>query len=571
MRTYVFVVIALAALLGMFAVLPTQVRGGSEEPSASPSYICGDADGSGGVNVEDALLVMNYILRGSPVPNPVLAGDADGCGTVNQSDVFQILRHVFYGDPLCPVGITCYYPAGRNLVSFCHPVRKPVVDGDSVPISVYLDNDTPIYGFSLGFHYSSSVPVGVDVSSVSSVGSIMPGLACRVDPVADEVLIINNYGDLENPMPVQSGGLIATIWVQVPIGTSAQVVAFNSAFIAPAGEFILCPAGGGSIVPAFEHAYTGADLVIGNPFVCGDADGNLSFGISDALRLTSYLFADGLAPSPLAAGDADNSGRVNVSDLAYMFQCIFSGGQPCDITDTYCYPTRTNQVTLPYWTSHPVIDGDSVGVPIYLTNDVPLTALTLGFHHNSANVDISSVSFAGSIIPTPGNAKCRLWPLTNEVLVYWVNTGSSSDIPIQTGGLLGTIWFQVPLGTPPQIVDIDTTFIAPAGEFILTKAGGGTIAPGYGDCSQTAELVLGKPYSCGDANRDGMVNISDAVAMINYVFRCAPVPHPLVSADVNCDGMVNITDVVYLINWIFNGPPLAPPPCDPDNDGTPDC
>jgi hypothetical protein len=38
--------------------------------------------------------------------------------------------------------------------------------------------------------------------------------------------------------------------------------------------------------------------------------------------------------------------------------------------------------------------------------------------------------------------------------------------------------------------------------------------------------------------------------------------------DVNCDGTANITDAVYLIQYIFGG---GPAPCDPDDDGVPDC
>ena len=38
--------------------------------------------------------------------------------------------------------------------------------------------------------------------------------------------------------------------------------------------------------------------------------------------------------------------------------------------------------------------------------------------------------------------------------------------------------------------------------------------------------------------------------------------------DVNCDGTANITDAVYLITYIFGGGPV---PCDPDDDGVPDC
>ncbi len=77
-------------------------------------------------------------------------------------------------------------------------------------------------------------------------------------------------------------------------------------------------------------------------------------------------------------------------------------------------------------------------------------------------------------------------------------------------------------------------------------------------------------YVCGDANSDEIVNVSDAVAIINYVFiPGSPVPDPLDAADANCDDTVNVSDAVYLINYIFISG--SPAPCDTDGDGIPDC
>ncbi|MFH2056205.1 MAG: dockerin type I repeat-containing protein [bacterium] len=72
-------------------------------------------------------------------------------------------------------------------------------------------------------------------------------------------------------------------------------------------------------------------------------------------------------------------------------------------------------------------------------------------------------------------------------------------------------------------------------------------------------------YSCqgdwlpGDADGDGIVNISDGVYIIQYIFASGEPPQPVLAAgDADCDGAVNITDVVYLINYIFAS---GPAPC----------
>jgi hypothetical protein len=64
--------------------------------------------------------------------------------------------------------------------------------------------------------------------------------------------------------------------------------------------------------------------------------------------------------------------------------------------------------------------------------------------------------------------------------------------------------------------------------------------------------------SCGDANGNGKTNISDAVYIINWVFKGGARPDDLEMADANCDGSTNITDAVYIVNWIFRG---GPAPC----------
>jgi hypothetical protein len=76
-------------------------------------------------------------------------------------------------------------------------------------------------------------------------------------------------------------------------------------------------------------------------------------------------------------------------------------------------------------------------------------------------------------------------------------------------------------------------------------------------------------YVCGDANGDEAVNVSDAVAIINYVFVYGAAPDPFEAGDANCDGLVNVSDAVGIINYIFIDDANAP--CDTDGDGIPDC
>ena len=62
-------------------------------------------------------------------------------------------------------------------------------------------------------------------------------------------------------------------------------------------------------------------------------------------------------------------------------------------------------------------------------------------------------------------------------------------------------------------------------------------------------------YINGDANGDKVVNVTDVIYLINYLFKGGSAPVPVSAGDVNCDGYVNVTDVVYLINYLFKGGP----------------
>ena len=67
----------------------------------------------------------------------------------------------------------------------------------------------------------------------------------------------------------------------------------------------------------------------------------------------------------------------------------------------------------------------------------------------------------------------------------------------------------------------------------------------------------------GDSNGDSMVDISDAVATLNYLFVGEGHTIPCEdAADVNDDGALNITDPVYVLSYLFQGglPPREPFP-----------
>ncbi|MGQ9592457.1 MAG: dockerin type I domain-containing protein [Planctomycetota bacterium] len=74
-------------------------------------------------------------------------------------------------------------------------------------------------------------------------------------------------------------------------------------------------------------------------------------------------------------------------------------------------------------------------------------------------------------------------------------------------------------------------------------------------------VVVSEPVlaSCGDANGDGSLDISDAVWTLTYLFAGGAPPASMQAADTNGDGKLDISDPIYLLGYLFLGGP--PPVC----------
>jgi len=59
----------------------------------------GDADGSGGVDIDDIVYLINYIFSSGLPPQPMFIGDANCSGEVDIDDVVYLIAYVFSGGP----------------------------------------------------------------------------------------------------------------------------------------------------------------------------------------------------------------------------------------------------------------------------------------------------------------------------------------------------------------------------------------------------------------------------------------------------------------------------------------
>jgi uncharacterized Ntn-hydrolase superfamily protein len=62
-------------------------------------YLPGDADGSGAIDISDAVWLIAYIFSGGPAPSPLIAGDGNCDGSVDISDAVYLIAYIFAGGP----------------------------------------------------------------------------------------------------------------------------------------------------------------------------------------------------------------------------------------------------------------------------------------------------------------------------------------------------------------------------------------------------------------------------------------------------------------------------------------
>ncbi len=122
------------------------------------------------------------------------------------------------------------------------------------------------------------------------------------------------------------------------------------------------------------------------------------------------------------------------------------------------------------------------------------------------------------------------------------------------GDGVGTVCDNCPAEANPFQEDLDMDMVGDSCDNCLTvpnPAQTDTDSDGIGDACDTPSC----PCIPGDADGNGILTISDAVYMINYIFAGGPAP---CNGDANCDCTLSISDAVYLINYIFSG---GPAPC----------
>jgi hypothetical protein len=223
------------------------------------------------------------------------------------------------------------------------------------------------------------------------------------------------------------------------------------------------------------------------------------------------------------------------------------GGDTCDIA-------------IEYTTAYP---GTEIWITVLMKNSVPVAAYQLSFQLSSTDVARFSCDTSGfyCFIDTVG---CSASALSDNLTCVCEGIGSIVNI---VG--LGNIGEFIP--TSPDYscffkIRMDVCCIPDAD---TVRESFFFLAPGFSFLSDTLGYLLPLRYRTGelfawwsvpaDASGDSLVDISDVVFLINYLFASGPEPCVCEAADCNNDSAIDISDIIYLINYLFvKGPAPLP-------------
>jgi hypothetical protein len=381
----------------------------------------------------------------------------------------------------------------------------------------------------------------------------------------------------------QDASAIVRLTNTSPLDGYTAVVAFDPAAVTPLSADIEGTVTGASepeftsfAVAAADDAFSFSVLVDALPPLEGKviAAGEnqvffrLHFDVPEEATLGSstLAFVDGVGEPPLSNTVVAGGESIAPETAAGVINVL-----PADDEPPSGGPNRLELGTVD------VAAGAEGALPVFASSDQNIDGFTVIVTHDPAVFEILSLDLTGSVtesllpelvIPV---IRADEGNLTLTVIFDFLPPFLRQSFPPGEHQLLFTIRFrahadalpgsypfrfQNGIGTPP----LNNIFVF-SGQSFFPDLFDGAVRVGDG----------GATFIRGDTDGDGTINITDAVAISNYLFVAGPPPACFDAADVNDSGKVNLTDSIYLLNYLSDlGPPPVAPFPDPGPDPTAD-
>jgi len=289
-----------------------------------------------------------------------------------------------------------------------------------------------------------------------------------------------------------------------------------------------------------------------------------ALGDIDGQPLEDQLFVDaetivGTLPAGRRTGPVDVR-VVQGADIATLSDGFFYNGYRLEIATTAAPPASTG-----------------VPVNVLASSPDPLGAVSFGLLFDPSVLAIADITVAGTEAAAAEFARANIdnasgvatfglvmsfagrreIPAGNQRLIARVLADTD---PTAAVGSTATLELASDVGSPP--IRLIFTPAGTADEFTPDTEDG------------AIRINEGVVFTRGDANDDTIVNISDALKVLDFLFEAEPAGRCHKALDANDDGSINISDPVYVLAFLFASGKRIPPPypeagIDPTPDGLP--
>ena len=524
-------------------------------PVGATDFIRGDTSGDGNVDLGDAYLLLAHLFSGVALECRT-AADADDSGRVNFSDAIIILNSLKSPD----IQIAAPYPEpGPDTTANIdnqpcdsygggQPVDDPaaelglleaVANGGEATITVYVSSSRDIAGYQADIDMSTSPVDGVPPSGLDPFFGTprfpdpqdltLPAEEDRfpltyVRPVDDVI----RFGYLRGPVYLPND------WI--PAGNQTPVLRFDVCLEAgtPAGEYPI-QLQSGSLIDGLTGQRIPATLASGTLTVPEAVPSDVECFVES---IPSECTIEEVDPSQVSASFALTGGAAPAGAEVDVLFTI-------DSTD----PVQGFAISVDF--DEEVVNALDLA-PIFEKPD--------GTPYDFAAFDINNDN------NSPGSDGIDEGHLSGAAVFSFTN--ACNNLPAGNGSDVLRLRFRIAEGATPG--ETAVTFLSGAqgrGQPIenAVQIGGASYEPDvvgsflFVDASIEI-LADGSLFRRGDSNRDGDIDLSDAVNVLDHLFLGVGSLSCPDAADADDNGELNLTDPIRLLNHLFLGGASLPPP-----------
>jgi len=246
-----------------------------------------------------------------------------------------------------------------------------------------------------------------------------------------------------------------------------------------------------------------------------------------------------------------------------------------------------NGETIPFWLYNHAswLEPDTMDLsPLVTPETIPLNVrtgnLAPGIYFDSLMIFSSNADNTPHIIPAmlyvgdtayneiqlatiPGNFAFSLGIDDTVMSQLYVYEMSGRSVEFYCADFLGSGWIDVfngpaytPFVTPDSVLFSINTVDMPPGYYTDTLIVFNPVDTTfwYDEVKVPVTLIV-NGGNCGDVNGDGLVNLLDIIALIQFLYKPNSPAVPLMGGDCDGNAKIDILDITYLINNLYRGGP----------------